>query len=399
MTGDATVGIGRVGVSLAVAVLIVSGCSTAASGPGASVSAHGSVASSSASSSPVPSYLKLLGGCGVALPASWQQALTAGRLAHGPGESLIVQSVSGRPDAVAVSRAAPDWSGLELVRLDGSVRRVHAFDDPDSDQILGVASDGRYWVWSQTHSVYNWDDWTLWSFDAVTGRVRQLARSTFTANGEPVPGPFLFPAAQDGQAAWSRGNPDGTSTLYLTDLATGRSRVAATGHPSTPLFAHHLLVWPESPAPGALSQLRAADPTTLRPVELPAALRQVRGPNWLTADGDRLVWASADYTQLYTWTWANPTDPPRRLLDVGPAEHIGQPHATGDLIAWAGDHAMFAYDLRSDAVTQLTAEYGGVAVAGTLLAVSEQETTVKSTHPVLSVTLVDTTHLPPLPGC
>jgi len=348
--------------------------------------------------------LALLGGCGVAMPASWKKAFEAGQLTHGPDEFLIIHSVSGDPNAIAVTRKAPDWSGLELIQLNGAVRRVHAFRDPKADQMLGVASDGRYWVWSETHSLYNWDDWTLWSFDTVTGRLRRIAASA-SAHGEPVIGPMQYPAVDAGQVAWARGNADGTATVYLTDLATGPSRVAVSGppsapsgHPATPVFFHHLLVWPESPSKGALSELRAADPTTLKRVELPAPHRHVQGPNWFTANGDRLTWASADYSQLYTWAWGS-TKPPQRLLSVSPAEHIGQPHSVGNLIAWAGDHAMFAYDLRSDAVTQLTREYGLVAVAGNILAVGEIEGPLKSDHPLASVSLVDGTRLAPLPGC
>lgn len=331
------------------------------------------------------------------MPSTWVNAMGAGRFVHGAHESLIAQSVSGTGDAIAASRSATDWSGLELIHPDGSVARVRAFDHPDTDQPLGVAFDGRYLVWSETHSVYDWDDWTLWAWDSATGRVRELARSN-TSGGNPVAGPMLLPALQHGMAAWSRGNADGTSTLYLTDLASGRSRIAATGHPSTPVFAHGLLIWPESAAPGALTDLRAANPVSLQRVALPPQLMAVHGPAWLNARGDRLVWTSTDYTALWTWAWDDP-GPARPVVETGPVEHVGQPQITGAFIVWTGDAAMFAYDLRSNATTQLTHQYGLVAASRTTLAVSEQEEATKSAHPLLSLALVETATLPPLPRC
>lgn len=69
---------------------------------------------------------------------------------------------------------SPSFSGIALVTPHGALRRVLRFEDPRQDQLLSASSDGRFYVFSITHSLNGWDDWTLHSYDSIQGRLVTL---------------------------------------------------------------------------------------------------------------------------------------------------------------------------------------------------------------------------------
>src|SRR5581483_6405295 len=69
-------------------------------------------------------------------------------------DSTIVQAVSADGKLVFVSVYSHDWSGVvEISRTDSHVVRIRAFADPANDQVLGAQFDGRWLVWSETHTM------------------------------------------------------------------------------------------------------------------------------------------------------------------------------------------------------------------------------------------------------
>src|SRR5207245_2232235 len=72
-----------------------------------------------------------------------------------------------------------------------------------------------------------------------------------------------------------------------------------TGHVQAPFFDGHLVVWPASTRPGTLTSLHAYSVSAGRPARLPAALRAVRGTDFVVTDGTRTAYLDAGLKKLY----------------------------------------------------------------------------------------------------
>ena len=135
--------------------------------------------------------------CTVALPASWARKIAESRIHHAPGESLIVQGVA--PDGSQVVADSTRVGRRELVVLsrDGRSRRVVYRLPSDTQQVSGVSYDGRWLAFSILISPMLESPWTMHVWDARTGRVRQLGRST-------TPGPYPYPLVAAGHVFWAQ---------------------------------------------------------------------------------------------------------------------------------------------------------------------------------------------------
>ena len=121
-------------------------------------------------------------------------------------------------------------------------------------------------------SLQSLDDFTVYAWDAATGRLLRLGHSLARPGGEPWPSPWHPPAVSGRYAAWAQGyGPGGEVEIRLADLATSRVRVIRRGHTQPPFFDRNLVVWPESDRPGQPTSLRALNLT-------PAGRRAAAGP-------------------------------------------------------------------------------------------------------------------------
>jgi hypothetical protein len=152
------------------------------------------------------------------------------------------------------------------------------------------------------------------------------------------------------------------------------------------------LVWPESPAPDALTKLNAISLENGQPVALPAVMAAISGPAAIEATNDTMIWASKDRTELYVWKTSWPE--PKRILQLDTGS-LDRPHVAGQIVSWDDGKAQFALDLRSGTYTQVTPQYGSTGGWGNALAV---EYGPQQSGPG-DAAVVDTTALPPLPRC
>lgn len=366
--------------ALAVAVL-VAGC-----GPAANDDAASRQPVRAAASAPAGGY------CRVAMPASWRRALTAGRLAQRADETLTVHAV-GTDGRTAVADSTRGHTRSVVFLHGGSRRTVLRLAHPARDQLYGAAYDGRYLVFSVSHDPANLSAWTLYAWDSRAGGPPEvLARNAVDASGQPIDSPMLYPVVAGGWAAWTAGIAGGRDQLHRYDLATGTDEVVRTGHPGTPFLMGGDLVWPESPAPDALTRLHAVALATGRPVTLPAVLAGVRGPAFIAGGGRTAAWVGPRVRTLRVWRagWPHP-------VRVRTGRNIQWVRVAGPLVTWDNGAAQFAADLRSGSYTRLTTAYGYTVAAGDALAVGYPPD--GKTGAARPPAVVDAGTLPALSGC
>jgi hypothetical protein len=244
------------------------------------------------------------------LPLSRRVSLVPWSLAH-DGRSFF-----------ASIYARSGWSGVARVDVPtGRVTHIRAFAHPRTDQADG-AFDGRWLVWNEYHSLESFDDFTTWAWDSQTGAVTQIGAAQRAPDGTFWVSPWRQPDVRDGVATWVQGSGSGGVTdVHVYDLVHGHDTVAHTGHAQGSfLVAGPLVVWPESPAPGAFTQMRAFDPSTGQAVPPPSALRGLRGISGLTTDGRAIAFPSAKYKSL--WIAASLGAAPRLVVAARGANHV-----------------------------------------------------------------------------
>ena len=228
-----------------------------------------------------------------------QQALASAVPGSASAEVLPL-GVSADGRTAYVSAWTSGFAGVAALNLaTGALRKIQVFADPAADQADG-SSDGRWLVWADTYSLGSLDDFTIFAWDSVTGRRLRLGHSIAGPNGVPWPSPWHAPAVSGSYAAWAQGyGPGGLVEIRLADLTTGRVTTIRTGHTQPPFFDGDLVVWPESDTPGSQTTLRAYSLATGRLAALPAALRGVRGTDFVVTDGTRTAYLSPSLTGLY----------------------------------------------------------------------------------------------------
>lgn len=295
--------------------------------------------------------------------------------------------VAGNGRQVYVSAWTPDFNGVGLLSLaTGRLRSIRPYGDPTTDQADGAA-DGRWLVWAQTYSLSSLDHFTMYAYDSATGELRRIGRSIAGPSGVAWPSPWHAPAVNGHYAAWAQGyGPGGVVEIRLADLETGQVTTIRQGHVQPPLFDGDLVVWPESDTPGSQTTLRAYSLTAHRLVPLPAALRAVRGTEFVVSDGTRTAYLSPDLTRLY---YSPRQDQPARPALVLPAgvDFAGLAMAPGAL-AFTTSQATYLASTRTGAFTRVTRKYGYATGSGSLVLVTDAPGQ-KSVHPALPLHVVD----------
>jgi hypothetical protein len=344
------------------------------------------------------------GFCSTPLPESWQAALDAGTVPHEDGEQALVKLVAPDGSLLVQSTMPGRRNELRWFPAGGTAPTVvHDFglDNPEW-QVLGASFDGRYLAYSVTHSFRLFSsDWTLYVWDSQAGgEPSKIAESPHGANDEPIARPLNYPVAYDGQVVWVQptGDQPEQTALYRYQVEDGSREVLHAGHPWFPFRMGSLLVWPESPAEGALTRLRAVSLDTGRPASLPGPLSDIEGPAFINADEDTVAWTDPEMTELWVWRTGWPA-PVRVLRDTEvPVEWL---QVAGEIVAWNHrERGQFALDLRSGGYSQLTPEWGSTRSGGSFLMVGyAPDLSGDKDSPVSEQTVVDTRKLPPLPAC
>ena len=183
--------------------------------------------------------------------------------------------------------------GVALIdaRTDGVIEQVDPFADREKSQAAGQANKD-FAVWKEYRSLNGLDEYVVKEWDRRQHKVRQIGESRRASDGLTYSSPWQAPVLVDGNAAWVEGSDyEGGGKLVIVNLATGKRHVApGATHPGWLSTFGSTLMWAESPAPGALTQLHAIDIGTRKPVELPGALKALRGAGFLITDGKAAAW-------------------------------------------------------------------------------------------------------------
>lgn len=292
------------------------------------------------------------------------------------------------------------YSGV--VRIDarnGRNTKIMRFRDPVNYQARGDF-DGRWLVWAEYHSLYdNLADFTVWSWDSRTGRLRQIGSATRSPSGKFWPSVWQAPVVHQGYAAWEQGaGEDGLGEIHVVNLRSGRDRIVRNGHPLGPfLIDGPRVVWPESMEPGALTVIKTADAKTGRMVVTPPALRNVRGAIWPASNGKSLLYASDGQTSL----WWSPS--------LGVAARRVFPGRDYQLLKIPLDEAWrrytsFSVPYKTFLADVITGRYirispGGWAIVGPKALVLLTPSKEKANNVITDVVFLPLTSLPPIPPC
>ena len=314
----------------------------------------------------------------------------AAQLARTVPESLdgevVPLGLSANGRTAYVSAWTPGFSGVAALNLrGGGIRHIQPFPDPAVDQADG-SSGARWLAWEQTVSLQSLDDFTVYDWDSVTGRLRTLGHSLAGPDGTPWPSPWRAPAVSGSYAAWAQGyGPGGEVEIRLADLATGQVRVIREGHTQPPFFDRDLVVWPESDRPGAETSLRAFGLTTGRPAALPAVLRGVRGTDFVVTDGVRTAYLSPDLTSLYY-------SPAQRLraravLRLPAGDYFADLAMGAGTLSWTTTAATYLASTKTGAYAAVTPQYGDAIGSGSGVVISDASAQ-KVAHPILPMHVI-----------
>jgi hypothetical protein len=309
------------------------------------------------------------------------------RVMPGSGRAeLEPLGVTGDGRGAYVSAWTPGFSGVAEVSLaTGALREIRAFAHPGSDQADGTAS-GQWLAWAQTYSLSSLDRFTMYAWNAVTGRVQRLGQSIAGSGGVPWPSPWHAPAVSGNYAAWAQGyGPGGLVEIRLANLVTGQVTTIRRGHTQPPLFDGGLVIWPESDAPGAQTTLRAYSLAAGRLVALPAALAAVHGTEFVVTDGTRTAYLDPSLTRLYYS--ARPDQPARLALALPTGTDFASLALAPGTLAWTTSQATFLASTRTGAYTQVTPEYGYATGSRSVMLVSDPPG-VKAVHPPLPLHVI-----------
>ena len=276
---------------------------------------------------------------------------------------------------------------------------IRPFPDPAEDQADG-AFDGRWLVWDEYHGFESFDDIAVWAWDSRSGDVRQIGAATPDSHGQFWPSPWRRPDVRGGIATWAQGSgPDQLTEVHAYDLGTGEDRVVRSGHAQGPfLLRNHVVVWPESPSPGAATRMYAASAVTGAPLTTPLALRGLSGVSGLATDGGRIAFPDGLYRSLW-WSPSLRARPRRIVATTHAYDHVDNSvEIGGRYIGFGIQPRVFVGDTSARRYVQITAEGGWTRVDARWLLVL-YATRSKALDARSAISFVRLRDLPPIPGC
>ncbi len=313
-------------------------------------------------------------------------ASVLGRVVPDSQQSEFVPLGAASRSEAYVSAWTPHFAGVaELTLTSGRLRPIQRFGRPASDQADGAAS-GRWLVWAQTYSLTSLNHFTMYDYDASTGRVSQIGRSLSKPDGTAWASPWHAPAVSASYAAWAQGYAPGVTEIQLASLATGEVTTIARGHLQPPFFDGELVVWPQSDSPGSPTALHAYSIATHASAPLPPVLAAVRGTDEVVTDGMRTAYLSPDFTRLYYSPDPGVAARPAVRLPAG-SDFTDLALAPGAL-AWTTSSATYLASTRTGAFIQVTPQYGYATGSGSVMLITDAPSG-KAAHPALPTYVVD----------
>ncbi|MBT2438717.1 hypothetical protein J7E93_00960 [Streptomyces sp. ISL-36] len=355
----------------------------------------------------------LAAACEVRLPAAWRSALDKGAL-RTPADERPVLTDTG-PGWTAVQLTGAGHRRAALVLGGGAPRTLLTLADPVEHQLLAADFDGRRWAAFAVLEGRTLDSpWSLYVWDATTGRAERLARAV-------LPGPLPQPVVRAGTVHWAQGVGGGKATVYAAPAAGGAPRALHTGVLDAPFAAGDLLVWRESTGSGtrltAISLTgggpnrgegtgeRAREDTRedtagrAAPVALPAPLAALRDIRSVVSDGTTWAWVAGE-AEPRLMVWRKGDARPTAAVTTSPAvDGMDQLRISGRLVTWRTPETSYALDLGSGSYARITPAYGYAQARGGALAVAYSVGNAKTSgsRPVIQV--VDADRLPGLSAC
>lgn len=333
--------------------------------------------------------------------AAWKRILDGHLVTLSRRVSIVPLALADDGRSFFAEIYSKEYSGV--VKIDARSSRytkIKRFSDPVNYQASGDF-DGRWLVWAEYHSLYdNLADFTIWSWDSHTGRVRQIGRAKRAPSGEFWGSSWRAPVAHQGFAAWEQGaGPDNLGEIHVVDLASGHHRIVRRGHLSGPfLIDGPRVVWPESMKRGALAVLRTANARTGRIVATPPALRKLRGADWPGSSGKDLMYATNGQTAL--WWSPSLNVKARRVFTGKPSRDLlGIPFNK-----ISGKHTTFSIPLKVFVTDVVAGRFvlihrGGWALTGPEALVLLTPSKKKANHAITDIYFVPLKSLPPVPPC
>lgn len=320
------------------------------------------------------------------VPLSRRVALDPWTLAH-DGRSFFATVYS------------PGFSGV--ARIDaptGRITRIKAFPDPTSYQADG-AFGGRRLVWSEYRGFDSFDDFTVWSWDSWTGKLRRIGGATQAPDGRLWPSPWRQPDVRGGIATWAQGvGPDGRMAVHVFGLRSGRDRIVRLGRTQGSfLLAGSVVAWPESETSGGVTTMRTASALTGKRLPVPRGLSGLRGVSALATDGRRIAYPDASYTSL--WWAPSPARKPREIVATKGRDRVDNSvQIGGGYVGFGIQPHVFLGDTTTHRYIQITAHGGWTRLDARSLLVlyATGSKTLNARAPIAFVPLHD---LPPMPAC
>jgi hypothetical protein len=293
----------------------------------------------------------------------------------------------------------PSFSGVARVEArTGRVTLIKPFPNASTDQAGGGAFDGRWLVWREDHSLFNWNDFTVWAWDSRTDSLKQIGAAEHGPDGSFWPSTWRHPDVSNGVATWEQGaGPDSLGDIHVVRLATGEGKVVRHGHPGGSFFTGpNRIVWPESMRRGALTVFRAADSRTGATVAPPPVLRGLRGIGALVTDGKAIAYPSARFGSL--WWAPSLSGKPSQIAIAGYGDSID------NSVRIAGRYFLFGIAPHSYLADSTTHRYveisaGGWGLLDARILVFLPSSPTKAHHLVSDVLFVPVASLPPVPPC
>lgn len=332
--------------------------------------------------------------------AAWKKVLEGRVVALSRRVSIVPLALANDGRSFFAEIYSKSYSGVvKIDALNSRYIKIKRYSDPVNYQASGDF-DGRWLVWTEYHSLYdNLSDFTVWSWDSHTGRVRQIGRAKRSSSGDFYSSAWQSPVAHQGYAAWEQGvGPDYLGEVHVVDLSSGRDQIVRRGHPAGPFLINGpRVIWPESMKRGAHAVLRAADARTGRMITAPPALRGLRGVDWPASNGKSLMYATNGQTSLW---WSPSMGVKAELVFAG---------GLNDLLAipvnrvW-GKYTTFSIPLKAFVVDVVAGRYvllhrGGWAITGPKALVLLTPSKKKADHAITDLFYVPLNALPPVPPC
>lgn len=354
--------------------------------------------------------------CEVDLPGGWSDALAAGRVPVEDGERAVLAEAGPGAGWSVLQSSGPEQgpgpsAGRSVVLREGDEeRRVMRLADPVEHQVGSADFDGRWLVFDVVEGRQLESPWTLYAWDATTGRREAVAEAESAGGGQSaVPGPFVQAVVRSGRLFWAQGTGGGRSAVYARDLDGGERRTVYEGVVDTPFAAGGLLVWLRQGESSGRPETRlaAVSMDTLRPADLPGPITALRNVRYVASDGRTWAWAGGDPDRPRLYVWREGWPEPLALVRGGGAGAVPEPElggidqvqVSGELVTWRTTEAAWALDLRSRSYARVTPRYGYALARDGGLAVAYPEGEAKATETKDVIQLTQTALLPPLPDC